>query len=34
MLSSEELAQLTALSSAIKIDGDRYPDAIEAQTNL
>jgi aryl-alcohol dehydrogenase-like predicted oxidoreductase len=34
MLSSEEIAQLTALASAIEIDGGRYPDFLEAQTNL
>ena len=33
-LSAEEIAQLTALSSAIEIEGGRYPDHLEAQTNL
>ena len=33
-LSDDEAAQLTALSSAIEIDGGRYPDVLEAQTNL
>ena len=33
-LSAEEIAELTALSSAIEIEGGRYPDHLEAQTNL
>ena len=33
-LSDDEVAQLTALSSAIEIEGGRYPDFLEAQTNL
>jgi aryl-alcohol dehydrogenase-like predicted oxidoreductase len=33
-LSSEEIAQLTAASSRIAIQGARYPDFLEAQTNL
>ena len=33
-LSDDEVAQLTALSSAIPIEGGRYPDFLEAQTNL
>ena len=33
-LSADEIAQLTALSSAIEIEGGRYPDDLEAQTNL
>ena len=33
-LSDDEVAQLTALSSAIEIEGGRYPDVLEAQTNL
>ena len=33
-LSDDEVAQLTSLSSAIEIDGGRYPDFLEAQTNL
>jgi aryl-alcohol dehydrogenase-like predicted oxidoreductase len=33
-LSDAEVVQLTALSSAIEIDGGRYPDILEAQTNL
>jgi aryl-alcohol dehydrogenase-like predicted oxidoreductase len=33
-LTEDEVAQLTALSSAIEIEGDRYPDFLEAQTNL
>ena len=33
-LSDDEVAQLTALSSSIAIEGGRYPDFLEAQTNL
>jgi aryl-alcohol dehydrogenase-like predicted oxidoreductase len=33
-LSTEELAQLTEASSRIEIQGGRYPDELEAQTNL
>ena len=33
-LSADELAQLNELSSRIDIHGGRYPDALEAQTNL
>jgi aryl-alcohol dehydrogenase-like predicted oxidoreductase len=33
-LTEAELAQLNELSSRIEIHGDRYPDALEAQTNL
>ena len=33
-LAADELAQLTEASSAIKIEGGRYPDFLEAQTNL
>jgi aryl-alcohol dehydrogenase-like predicted oxidoreductase len=33
-LSSEEIAQLSAASSRIAIQGGRYPDFLEAQTNL
>jgi aryl-alcohol dehydrogenase-like predicted oxidoreductase len=33
-LSADELAELTEASSAIKIEGGRYPDFLEAQTNL
>jgi aryl-alcohol dehydrogenase-like predicted oxidoreductase len=33
-LSAQEIAELTALSSAIEIEGGRYPDHLEAQTNL
>ena len=33
-LSDDEVAHLTALSSAIEIEGGRYPDFLEAQTNL
>jgi aryl-alcohol dehydrogenase-like predicted oxidoreductase len=34
VLTESELAQLDELSSKIDIQGDRYPDALEAQTNL
>jgi aryl-alcohol dehydrogenase-like predicted oxidoreductase len=34
MLTDDEVQQLTAASAAIKIDGGRYPDSLEAQTNL
>jgi len=30
----DKLAQLTDASSKIEIQGGRYPDALEAQTNL
>ena len=33
-LVADELAQLTEASSDIKIEGGRYPDFLEAQTNL
>jgi aryl-alcohol dehydrogenase-like predicted oxidoreductase len=33
-LTADELAQLTEASSAITIEGGRYPDFLEAQTNL
>jgi aryl-alcohol dehydrogenase-like predicted oxidoreductase len=33
-LTASELAQLDELSSRIDIQGGRYPDALEAQTNL
>ena len=33
-LSADELTRLTDASAAIKIEGGRYPDALEAQTNL
>jgi aryl-alcohol dehydrogenase-like predicted oxidoreductase len=33
-LTESELAQLDELSSRIEIEGGRYPDALEAQTNL
>jgi len=33
-LSPQELDQLTALSGSIEIQGGRYPDFLEAQTNL
>ncbi|HVI18121.1 MAG TPA: aldo/keto reductase [Gaiellales bacterium] len=33
-LSADEVAQLSELSSRIDIHGGRYPDALEAQTNL
>jgi aryl-alcohol dehydrogenase-like predicted oxidoreductase len=33
-LSTEELRQLTEASSKIEIQGGRYPDFLEAQTNL
>ena len=33
-LSGGELSQLTDASSKIEIQGGRYPDALEAQTNL
>jgi aryl-alcohol dehydrogenase-like predicted oxidoreductase len=34
VLSADEVAQLTAASDSIEIVGGRYPDALEAQTNL
>jgi aryl-alcohol dehydrogenase-like predicted oxidoreductase len=34
VLTNSELAQLHELSSRIQIQGGRYPDALEAQTNL
>jgi hypothetical protein len=34
VLTSAELAELDALSSKIAIQGGRYPDALEAQTDL
>ena len=33
-LSTEELEQLTEASSRIEIQGGRYPDDLESQTNL
>jgi aryl-alcohol dehydrogenase-like predicted oxidoreductase len=33
-LSSGEVAQLTAVSDSVEIVGSRYPDILEAQTNL
>jgi hypothetical protein len=33
-LSADELTQLTDASSKIEIRGGRYPDFLEAQTNL
>jgi diketogulonate reductase-like aldo/keto reductase len=33
-LSDDELAQLANASSKIEIQGGRYPDFLEAQTNL
>jgi aryl-alcohol dehydrogenase-like predicted oxidoreductase len=33
-LTEAEVTQLTDLSSRIEIHGGRYPDALEAQTNL
>jgi aryl-alcohol dehydrogenase-like predicted oxidoreductase len=33
-LSADEVAQLTAVSDSVEIIGGRYPDALEAQTNL
>ena len=33
-LSGDELSQLTDASSKIEIQGGRYPEALEAQTNL
>jgi hypothetical protein len=33
-LSADELAQLTEASSKIEIQGGRYPDFLETQTNL
>jgi hypothetical protein len=34
VLTDDGVQQLTAASAAIKIDGGRYPDFLEAQTNL
>jgi aryl-alcohol dehydrogenase-like predicted oxidoreductase len=34
VLSADEMHQLTELSSSIEIVGERYPDFLEAQTNL
>ena len=34
VLTESELAQLAELSSKIDIQGGRYPDTLEAQTNL
>ncbi len=34
VLTSDEVAQLTAVSDSIEVVGGRYPDALEAQTNL
>jgi aryl-alcohol dehydrogenase-like predicted oxidoreductase len=34
ILTEAELSQLNDLSSRIEIHGDRYPDQLEAQTNL
>jgi aryl-alcohol dehydrogenase-like predicted oxidoreductase len=33
-LATDEVAALTAASDAIEIEGGRYPDVLEAQTNL
>ena len=33
-LTDAELTELTELSSTVEIQGGRYPDALEAQTNL
>jgi len=33
-LTADELSQLDSLSSRIDIQGGRYPDHLEAQTNL
>jgi aryl-alcohol dehydrogenase-like predicted oxidoreductase len=33
-LTGDEVARLTEASSRIVIQGGRYPDALEAQTNL
>jgi aryl-alcohol dehydrogenase-like predicted oxidoreductase len=33
-LTDGELAELTDLSARIEVHGGRYPDALEAQTNL
>ena len=33
-LTAGELSQLNDLSSRVEIHGGRYPDALEAQTNL
>ena len=34
VLTADEVAQLTAISDSIELVGGRYPDALEAQTNL
>ena len=34
VLTEAEVQQLTSASAAIDIDGGRYPDFLEAQTNL
>jgi aryl-alcohol dehydrogenase-like predicted oxidoreductase len=34
VLTADEVAQLTAISDSIEFVGGRYPDALEAQTNL
>ena len=34
LLNSDEMTELTALSDSVEIVGARYPDALEAQTNL
>ena len=34
MLTDAEVQQLTIASANIEIDGGRYPDFLEAQTNL
>jgi hypothetical protein len=33
-LTADEVAELTATSDSIEFVGGRYPDALEAQTNL
>ena len=33
-LTADDVAALTAASDAIEIEGERYPDFLEAQTNL
>jgi aryl-alcohol dehydrogenase-like predicted oxidoreductase len=34
VLTADEVAQLTAVSDSIEVIGGRYPDVLEAQTNL
>ena len=34
VLTEADVEQLTTASAAIEIDGGRYPDFLEAQTNL